>query len=426
MNLPSLYPPSVITHESSHFPDLASQLRSLRAALTVVRQGSTIRAAQAMHLSQPAVARSVLQLEEACRLPLFIRGARGMMPTALGNQMAARIETMLQHLGSGAAEAQAASALTARRSSLPHRFAEVVPPGHLRALLAIAHCGSESQAAQKIGVTQPSIHAALQGLEASLGLQLFYKLTFGTRLTPSGEALLRRVKLALAEIRDMESDISAWHGQIKGRVVVGVLPLSVGIFLPAAVDRLSSSHPDIEISIVDGTYESLMQGLMSADIDVIAGALRAQVPEDEVQQLELFDDDLVVVAPSDHDSLQREHLTLEDLLQWQWVTPLPNTPADSAMVRLFRSHGLEPPRSNLRASSPTMTLAFVLQTGRLALASRGQAMRDNHGGLLSILPVELPSTRRGIGLAIRAQGTASQNLDLFIRACHQTMADLPA
>jgi DNA-binding transcriptional LysR family regulator len=83
MNLPSLYPPSVITHESSHFPDLASQLRSLRAALTVVRQGSTIRAAQAMHLSQPAVARSVLQLEEACRLPLFIRGARGMMPTAL-------------------------------------------------------------------------------------------------------------------------------------------------------------------------------------------------------------------------------------------------------------------------------------------------------------------------------------------------------
>lgn len=72
-----------------------------------------------------------------------------------------------------------------------------------------------------------------------------------------------------------------------------------------------------------------------------------------------------------------------------------------------------------------MTLAFVLQTGRLALASRGQAMRDDHGGLLSILPVELPSTRRGIGLAIRAQGTASQNLELFIRACRQTMADMP-
>src|SRR5256885_1755944 len=201
-----------------------------------LRQGSTTRAAQAMHLSQPAVARSVLQLEEACGLPLFMRGARGMMPTPLGSQLAARIESMLQHLGSGAADAQAAATLAARRPPLPERFAETVPAGQLRALMAIADCGSESLAAQWLGLTQPAVHAALQGLETSLGMQLFYKLAFGTRLTPSGEALLRRVKLALAEVRGMDSDISAWRGEIRGRVVVGVLPLSVGIFLPRAVE----------------------------------------------------------------------------------------------------------------------------------------------------------------------------------------------
>src|SRR5260370_3068549 len=99
----------------SHFPELAGHLRAMRAMLGVVRHGSTTRAAQAMHLSQPAVARSVLQLEEACGLPLFMRGARGMMPTPLGSQLAARIESMLQHLGSGAADAQAAATLAARR-----------------------------------------------------------------------------------------------------------------------------------------------------------------------------------------------------------------------------------------------------------------------------------------------------------------------
>ena len=87
--------------------------------LGVVRHGSTTRAAQAMHLSQPAVARSVLQLEEACGMPLFMRGARGMMPTPLGSQLAARIEAMLQHLGSGAADAQAAATLAARRPPCP-------------------------------------------------------------------------------------------------------------------------------------------------------------------------------------------------------------------------------------------------------------------------------------------------------------------
>lgn len=404
---------------SSHLPALAGHLRAMRAMLAVVQHGSTMRAAQAMHLSQPAVARSVLQLEQACGAALFMRGARGMMPTTLGSQLAARIEAMLQHLSSAAAEAQAAAPLAGRRSPLPQRFAEIVPAGQLRALMAIAECGSESQAAQALGLTQPAVHAALQGLETSLGLQLFYKLTFGTRLTPAGEALLRRVKLALAEVRGMDSDISAWRGEIRGRVVIGVLPLSVSIFLPRAVAMLAASHPDIEVSIVDGTYESLMQQLLSADIDAIAGALRADAPEDEVRQSHLFDDDLVVIAPAGHSCLRQQQLTLEDLLQWPWVAPLPGTPADRAMVQLFRGQGLEPPQGSLRASSPTMTLAFVLQTGRLALASRGQALQDNHGGQLCILPLALPSTRRRIGLAMRAQSTASQDLALFTQACVQ-------
>lgn len=411
--------------DSTRFPTLAGHLRAMRAMLGVVQHGSTTRAAEAMHLSQPAVARSVLQLEQACGLPLFMRGARGMMPTALGSQWATRIEAMLQHLSSGAAEAQAAATLTAPRPPLPQRFAETVPAGHLRALMAIAGCGSESLAAQWLGLTQPAVHAALQGLETGLGMQLFYKLAFGTRLTPSGEALLRRVKLALAEVRGMDSDLSAWRGEIRGRVVVGVLPLSVDIFLPRAVNSLAASHPDIEVRIVDGTYESLVQHLLSADIDAIAGALRTDTPADEVRQLHLFDDDLVVVAPAGHACLRRKCLQLEDLLQWPWVAPLPGTPADRAMVRLFHDRGLEPPRGSLRASSPTMTLAFVLQTGRLALASRGQALQDDHGGQLVMVPVELPSTRRRIGLATRALSTASQDLELFLQACRQAAAALP-
>jgi len=404
---------------ATHLPTLVGQLRAMRAMLAVVQHGSTMRAAEALHLSQPAVARSVLQLEQACGAALFMRGARGMMPTTLGSQLAARIAAMLQHLSNAAAEAQAAAPLAGRRSPLPQRFAEIVPAGQLRALMAIADCGSESQAAQALGLTQPAVHAALQGLETSLGLQLFYKLTFGTRLTPAGEALLRRVKLALAEVRGMDSDISAWRGEIRGRVVIGVLPLSVSIFLPRAVAMLAASHPDIEVSIVDGTYESLMQQLLSADIDAIAGALRADAPGDEVRQHHLFDDDLVVIAPAGHPCLRAPQLTLEDLLQWSWVAPLPGTPADRAMVQLFRSQGLQPPQGGLCASSPTMTLAFVLQTGHLALASRGQALQDNHGGQLCILPLALPSTRRRIGLAMRAQSTASQDLALFAQACMQ-------
>lgn len=421
--------PASAIGDAQGFPALAAQLRPLRALLGVVRHGSTTQAARAMHLSQPAVARAVQQLEAACGVPLFQRGARGMMPTAPGSQLAARTEALLAHLASGAAEAHAAAVAapgSRRRVPVPPRFADTVPAGQLRALVAIAGCGSESLAARRLGIGQPAVHAALAGLEDALALPLFYKLAFGTRLTPAGEALLRRVKLALAELRGMDSDLSAWRGAVRGRVVVGVLPLSVGIFLPRAVEDLAARHPDIEVAIVDGTYESLMQQLLGADIDAIAGALRADAPADEVRQLHLLDDDLVVVAPAGHAALRRKRLQLADLLQWPWVTPLPGTPADHALVRLFASQGLAPPRGDLRASSPVMTQAFVLQTGRLALASHGESLQHDHGGQLAIVPVALPSTRRRIGLATRALSVASPDLELFMQACSQAVGNRPA
>lgn len=420
MPMPSSYRHASPAGDPVHVPSLAAHLRAMRALLAVAQHGTTVRAAEAIHLSQPAVARSVTQLEQACGVPLFTRATRGMMPTAAGTQLAERIAALLLHLSSGATEALAAATPAAPRgSTAPQRFPAIVPPGHLRALVAIDAGGSEAQAAAWLGVTQPAVHAALQGLEAMLGVRLFYKLSFGTRLTPAGEALLRRVKLALAELRGMESDIAAWRGEIRGRVVVGVLPLSVPIFLPRAVEALAAAHPDIEIHIVDGTYESLVQDLLSADIDAIAGALRADAPSDELSLHHLFDDDLVVVARTGHPCLQRKGLRLEHLLQWDWVTPLPGTPADRALERLFRNQGLQPPRAGLRASSPLMTLAFVVQTERLALASRGQALVDDHGGRLSIVPLALPSTRRRIGLVTRALSKPSQDLRLFLDACQQ-------
>lgn len=418
----SLDQPALPADEPVELPALAAHLRAMRALLAVAQHGTTARAAEAIFLSQPAVARSVTQLEQACGVPLFTRAARGMMPTTSGTLVAERVATLLQHLGSGAAEALAAAMPAAPRgSTAPQRFPTVVSPGQLRALLAIDACGSEARAAAWLGVTQPAVHAALQGLEGSLGVRLFYKFTFGTRLTPAGEALLRRVKLALAEMRDMEGDIAAWRGEVRGRVVVGVLPLSVTIFLPRAVESLASRHPDIEIRIVDGIYQSLMKHLLSADIDVIAGALRADAPEGEVQLHHLFDDDLVVVARNAHPCLQRKALKLEHLLEWDWVTPLPGTPADGALKRLFQDQGLTPPHSNLHAGSPSMTISFVIQTGRLALTSRGQAVQDDHNGQLRIVPLPLPSTRRAIGLITRAQSRPSPDLRLFLEACGQAV-----
>ncbi len=69
-----------------------THLRSLQA---IVRYGGYHRAAEALHLTQPAVSRHIRRLEEQLGEPLFARDGRGVRLTAFGERAAAEFETVL-------------------------------------------------------------------------------------------------------------------------------------------------------------------------------------------------------------------------------------------------------------------------------------------------------------------------------------------
>lgn len=404
---------------------LLPHLRSLRVLLAVVKHGSTVAAAQAIHLSQPAITRSIHRLEQACGQLLFIRTTRGMRPMPQGQQLAQRTGTLLERLETGAREAMSFDTNLRTRPQTAQRFASAITASQMRALIAVATWGSESQAAIQLGISQPAIYAALQELEQLLEIGLFYKLPSGTRLTPPGEALLLRVKQAVAELRSMAGDIAAWQGQTRGHITLGVLPLSTPIFLPQALQMLMSRYPDIQVKIIDGAYEDLRRLLLSADIDTIVGALRLESSTAEMQQHALFDDDLVIIAPRDHPCFQCQELQLVDLLRWSWVAPLPHTPADRIWRSIFSANNLPIPSDRLSAGSPIMTQALVLQSGLLALASRSEVQKNSHAGALCIVPVELSGTTRKIGITTRATTMLPPDLQAFLVCCRQTIQMLP-
>ena len=71
-------------------------LRHLRAAVGVAREGSFRRAADALHLSQPALSLAVAELEEQLGVTLFDRTSRSVTPTEIG---AAFVATAARLLG---------------------------------------------------------------------------------------------------------------------------------------------------------------------------------------------------------------------------------------------------------------------------------------------------------------------------------------
>jgi LysR family transcriptional regulator, nitrogen assimilation regulatory protein len=73
-------------------------LRQLTALVTVAEAGSVTRAAQLLHMVQPAVTRQIRTLEEELGVPLFDRTRHGMVPTADGELLVERARRALGEL----------------------------------------------------------------------------------------------------------------------------------------------------------------------------------------------------------------------------------------------------------------------------------------------------------------------------------------
>jgi len=71
------------------------ELRLLHQALTLARHRNFARAAQALHLTQPALSRSIAGLETTLGERLFDRSRRGVEPTAFGQMLLARAQPLV-------------------------------------------------------------------------------------------------------------------------------------------------------------------------------------------------------------------------------------------------------------------------------------------------------------------------------------------
>jgi DNA-binding transcriptional LysR family regulator len=74
------------------------ELVHLQSFLAVYRTGTVTRAAQELHLSQPAVTAHVRSLEAELKRPLFVRLPRGVSPTPLADRLAREITSPLDSL----------------------------------------------------------------------------------------------------------------------------------------------------------------------------------------------------------------------------------------------------------------------------------------------------------------------------------------
>lgn len=399
---------------------LVDHLKSLRSACAVSVTGSSMGAAQALHVSQSSVTRAVQSLEEALQQAIFDRSARGMHSTAAWVELLQRCHRAFQYLALPAAQK---AGVPEGHGWMSCRFATGVGLRHVRVLLSLAVTGSETVTSAQMGVSQSAVHQTLAQAEHFSGKKLFLRSrSQGLRLTEWGEQAIRGCKLFVSELAQADEVLAALSGRVAGKLVIGTLPFSVGPLLPRAVHQLLQALPGLQVTLVDGTYDALVQKLRDAEIDLMVGALRPDFSIQGLEQETLFVDGLAVVARAGHPLALRKKLHWEHLNSAQWVMPMPNTPAQTVFEHTLELAGLPMPPAQLRVNSALMMQSLLLQSDRLAMMSPRQIQSEIHAGLFVVLPLDMPLAVRTIGLIRRSGTLLTPGMQSLLQACRQVVS----
>ncbi|MBA4032664.1 MAG: hyalin [Planctomyces sp.] len=185
----------------------------------------------------------------------------------------------------------------------------------LRYFLSVAERGNFTRAAETLMVSQPALSRSIQKLEEELGRPVFERKTRSVQLTDAGLLLQSRAQQVLAILDDTKSEI-ADDGQ-SGRVRVGAIPTIAPYFLPTVLRRFSQQFPKATVIVQENTTDVLLKSCTQGEIDLAILAL--PVPARYLEVEELFEEELLLVLPTEHPLVEKEKIRLVDVEPYPFV-----------------------------------------------------------------------------------------------------------
>ena len=140
-------------------------------------------------------------------------------------------------------------------------------------VIAVATHGGISQAAEKLGISQPTFSKYLKKLESELGAELFDRSTHPLRLTPAGECFAEAGRRFLDLDRQLEKQLAEIKNKGGATVRVGISPPRSPYVMPDIIEAFREVCPDARIVIEERTTAELNRRLTEGDLDLIISIL---------------------------------------------------------------------------------------------------------------------------------------------------------
>lgn len=164
----------------------------------------------------------------------------------------------------------------------------------LRFFKAVALTSSIGGAARLLNSSQSNVTTRIKKLEARLGLSLFRRHARGVEMTPAGQRLLpyaQQCEILLAEACRHVTDV----GHANGPLRLGAMETTTATRLGTMLADFTRAFPDVDLSLVTGTSQELMEQVLNRDLDAafVCGPLK----HSKLTSRRCFTEELALLKP---------------------------------------------------------------------------------------------------------------------------------
>ncbi len=225
-----------------------------------------------------------------------------------------------------------------------------------------AETGNISQAAQRLGISQPALSAHIKKVEEEFGITIFDRTRKPFRLTEEGRAYLEYSEKRDGLYREFRNHLADISDLNIGELTIGGATTYNLTYMPDTVKKFSEMYPGIELTVVDDKVPNLIACTLKGQVDVFISPTKDDA--EELVYEKLFDNRSLLCVPEKdpaNEKVRDKGFTIEQVMSGGYMggeTVDPSVFRDSLflilsekqnmgimMRKLFDRYGFRPERS---------------------------------------------------------------------------------
>lgn len=194
-----------------------------------------------------------------------------------------------------------------------------------------------TQAAEVLHSNQPNISRTIKLLEHELGCRLLIRSNRGISLTPEGQQLYSRVKIAVEQLQTAENEIVKFTGMQGGSVTIGASETALRMLVLPVLNLFKKSYPDIRIRIQNHLTTQAIASVQKGIVDFAVVATPAVIESPLVSYPILQFQDILIGGPS-YASYENTVFSLKDTAAYPLVCLGEGTMTYQFYADFYRHH----------------------------------------------------------------------------------------